>query len=831
MRSPLLSTTSDYNTTSVQADQGTDKDTDPVNAGQRLLEELGPLHRVALASTLKAGTGGTDLPAGTTRPARTHTVNTYDQGRPSDGTATVANQVTTVKISVFVDGYPSDGDVRTSTTTFDWVKGLATKQTTDPAGLAITTSTSYDAQGRVIKTSLPKSNGTDAGTTVTTYYSATGTGACNGHLDWADMVCSVGPAGAITGGGSNPSQLPTKTVEYDRWGSTAKVTETGNGTTRTTATSYDTAGRVKTVSITGGTGTAVPDTATTYDAANGDVATESTTAGTITHISDLLGREISYSDGAGNTTTTSYDQLGRPVKTTDSAPSTTTYTYDTAKDPRGLETSRTDSVAGTFSATYDADGDLATQAMPGGYTLTTGQDEAGQETSRVYTRDSDQTIVASDTADHTAQGQIVGETGSNGQTRDRTYTYDAVGRLTRADDTAPDGSCTRRDYTFDNNTAGNSNRTALAVATSDTGTACASTGATATSYTYDSADRLTTAGTVYDAFGRTTTQASGATIGYYTNDLVRTQTSGTNRQTWNLDAAGRLAAWTTETNTSGTWTQNASKTNHYGGDSDSPDWTQEDTGNLTRNVQGLGGDLDAITSATGAVVLQLTDIHGDTTVQLPLDTTQAPVALAYDEYGNPEDASTATRYGWLGSKQRSSETVTGATLMGVRLYDPTTGRFLSVDPVPGGSANAYEYCNGDPINRFDLDGRFWAFIKRHRMGLATAAFTIGCSVVTGGWGAFACAAGSGAALGALNYRWSTKKKKRHIGGYWAATWRGGRDGIGDHLLNPAGGHYLKKPGARFARRYTRYGYRTVRRAYRNGFRSGWRTYSNWNRRW
>ncbi|WP_340384637.1 hypothetical protein U5640_43000 [Streptomyces sp. SS7] len=40
------------------------------------------------------------------------------------------------------------------------------------------------------------------------------------------------------------------------------------------------------------------------------------------------------------------------------------------------------------------------------------------------------------------------------------------------------------------------------------------TGATATSYSYDSADRLTTSGTVYDAFGRTTTQASGATIGY-----------------------------------------------------------------------------------------------------------------------------------------------------------------------------------------------------------------------------------------------------------------------------------------------------------------------------
>lgn len=96
-------------------------------------------------------------------------------------------------------------------------------------------------------------------------------------------------------------------------------------------------------------------------------------------------------------------------------------------------------------------------------------------------------------------------------------------------------------------------------------------------------------------------------------------------------------------------------------------------------------------------------------MQLPVDTSQPPTAFAYDEYGTPEGDTNITRYGWLGGKERSSETGTGATLMGVRLYDPTTGRFLSVDPVPGGSADAYEYCGGDPINRYDLDGRFWGF--------------------------------------------------------------------------------------------------------------------------
>jgi hypothetical protein len=74
------------------------------------------------------------------------------------------------------------------------------------------------------------------------------------------------------------------------------------------------------------------------------------------------------------------------VKTTDSAPSTTTYTYDPGIDPRGMETSRTDSVAGTFSSTYNADGDLVTEALPGGYTLTIGRDETGTENSRTPVR-------------------------------------------------------------------------------------------------------------------------------------------------------------------------------------------------------------------------------------------------------------------------------------------------------------------------------------------------------------------------------------------------------------------------------------------------------------
>lgn len=43
-------------------------------------------------------------------------------------------------------------------------------------------------------------------------------------------------------------------------------------------------------------------------------------------------------------------------------------------------------------------------------------------------------------------------------------------------------------------------------------------------------------------------------------------------------------------------------------------------------------------------------------------------------------------------------------LTGARPYDPTLGRFLSVDPIDGGSLNAYDYAGQDPINGYDLAG-------------------------------------------------------------------------------------------------------------------------------
>jgi RHS repeat-associated protein len=52
---------------------------------------------------------------------------------------------------------------------------------------------------------------------------------------------------------------------------------------------------------------------------------------------------------------------------------------------------------------------------------------------------------------------------------------------------------------------------------------------------------------------------------------------------------------------------------------------------------------------------------------------------------------------------------TGFYWLGARYYEPTSGRFLSADPMGhAASPSLYDFCSGDPLNRWDPDGRFWS---------------------------------------------------------------------------------------------------------------------------
>jgi YD repeat-containing protein len=140
--------------------------------------------------------------------------------------------------------------------------------------------------------------------------------ACGNKPEWAGNLCVTRAAGAVAG--HNPARrtnsLPVRrVVSYTRHGDEAVVTETAAGKTRTTTTTHDAATRAISKAITSNEG-----------------------------------RLVSYTDADGGTTATEFDRFGKQVKVSDPT-GHHTYAYDRSAEPRGLLTSVTDSVAGTFS--------------------------------------------------------------------------------------------------------------------------------------------------------------------------------------------------------------------------------------------------------------------------------------------------------------------------------------------------------------------------------------------------------------------------------------------------------------------------------------------------
>jgi len=248
-------------------------------------------------------------------------------------------------------------------------------------------------------------------------------------------------------------------------------------------------------------------------------------------------------------------------------------------------------------------------------------------------------------------------------------------------------------------------------------------------HTYDEADRLTDPGYTYDGFGRTTTvpgrdagglgtQASGTrpdlTAGYYTTDLVASLTQAGTTKTYSLDPLRRTRV-TTTSGSSTTTVQHYADSTAAGSEAASWVETTGSTPGWTRNISGPDGLLAATQDKTGTTTLLLTDLS-DSVVGSQTDVTGSyPAGLIDDtEYGTPRPDPNGTphttagpdTYSWLGGHRRDQDTLGDVTLMGQRLYNPVLGRFLQTDPVPGGSANDYDYANQDPVNGMDLSGQF-----------------------------------------------------------------------------------------------------------------------------
>jgi RHS repeat-associated protein len=682
--------------------------------GTLLLDERGPVHAVRLE---------TGAEAGTVVQARGYRVIQYDKDAPEPKEGETWPLLPTSETTGALAG-GKVLDQQTVEYRYDWPLREATETIRDPEGLKIKSISAYDPFTSLpIERRQPKDAiSAGAGTTKIVYYKAGLGGSANCEVTiYAGLPCKVEPAAQPASG---PKLPITRYVSYTALGRPTEVIEETTGSTpgtRTTTNSYDSAGRLTSKQIAGG-GTQIPKVETIYDATKGLPTTRRFVCPiseplcdkeTITATYDALGRVTAYQDADGNEAKTTYDINGR-LATVNDGKGTQTFGYDPAS---GMLVTLADSMAGTFTASYDADGRMIKRGLPNGLTAETVFNAGGAPTDLTYTKASNCgtscTWLDSEVS-RSISGRILTENGSLGTEK---YSYDRVGRLTQTEETPAGSGCTTRSYAFD----ANSNRTSKTTRQPGVGGVCATSGGTTQTYGYDGADRLEGAGLVYDAFGRITTLPSGFAGGgnlvtsYFSNDKVATQSQGGVTNTFALDAELRQRQRTQGVGLEGV------EVFHYADGSDSPAWTQLG-GNWTRNITGIGGELVAVAKSGSPTRLQLSNLHGDivaTASTNPSDT-QLSLTARTDEFGNPLSG-TPDRFGWMGGAQRRTEFPSGVIQMGARSYVPAIGRFLSTDPIAGGSANAYDYANADPVNQFDPSG-----MKPHANGCDSGA--VGCQV-------------------------------------------------------------------------------------------------------
>ncbi len=584
-------------------------------------------------------------------------------------------------------------------------EGSGEGQLKKPRGIAINSSDGVyvvDAGNQRVEewtAPQPKSSAHD---TQTIYYSAAANEtykACGEHPEWAELPCQTQPAAQPETG----QQLPVTTYTYNMWDEPEKTTETVGSTTRTKTATYDEAGRPKTTTTSSTVGTALPTVAEEYNTETGALEKQSTTTEgktkTITNTYNTLAQLIAYTDADESTSTYEYDVDGRIHKTNDGK-GTQTDIYNTTT---GTLTELFDSSVKSmiFTATYDVEGNMLTESYPNGMSANYTYNPSGTATALEYkktTHCTEKCTWFSDTVVPSIHDQWLSQTSTFSS---QAYTYDAAGRLIQVQNTPVGKGCTTRVYAYDEDT----NRTSLTTREPNSKGECTTTGGTVEKHSYDEADRLTDTGTSYNTFGNITalpaSDAGGSelTSTYYTDNQLATQTQNGETIGYNLDPAGR----TRETVSTGKSTSDV--ISHYAGPGNSPAWTTNTSGEWTRNIPGIGGTLAAIQNNGETPVLQLTNLHGDIIATAYKSETATELASKADttEFGVPS-VSAPPKYSWLGAIELPTELPSGIIAMGARSYVPQLGRFLQPDPVPGGSANAYAYTYGDPVNTTDPTG-------------------------------------------------------------------------------------------------------------------------------
>lgn len=326
-------------------------------------------------------------------------------------------------------------------------------------------------------------------------------------------------------------------------------------------------------------------------------------------------------------------------------------------------------------------------------------------------------------------GNLTRETTTRGGTTSETqcYGYDTLARLTQAW-TAID-NCAANPSTNNGATVGDALGAASAYwttwqldavgnRTSQVQHGLSGAANTTTTYTYPTPGP--TAVRPHAATGTATTGPAGnsaTSYGYDNAGNTTTRNLPTGNQSLTWDHRGKLATVTTPTGVTS-----------YLYDADGNQMIRRDPGRTTLYIPGeelvldttsnvvsgsrfyplIGGGQAVRTGSTSnAFRYELTDHHGTGTVSLD-HTAQNPIWRQSSPYGEPrgpQPGSWPTAHGFLNKPTNPN---TGLTDIGARKYDPTLGKFISVDPILDAANpqqwNAYSYASNNPTTYSDPTG-------------------------------------------------------------------------------------------------------------------------------
>ncbi len=434
----------------------------------------------------------------------------------------------------------------------------------------------------------------------------------------------------------------------------------------------------------------------------------------------LLETQTATIKGEEKTTTSKYNALGQMTEYTDADSAKTTYKYagpegdyllEEAKDGSAEGTGRqiysydettklmtklVDSAAGTFTASYNTEGQLQNEVYPNGMCANYTYNQIAEATRVEYIKTTNcaeekPAVWYYDERTPSVRGEMMSQISSLAAD---TYGYDQAGRLTEAHETPSGEGCVTRLYAYDEE----SDRVSQATAKPNSKGECTSEGAVVQAHNYDEAGRLTDEGITYDAFGNITklpeadAEKHALTTSFYVTNAVAAQEQNGVKNEYELDPLGRTLQTTTGT------TRTIS---HYDGPGEAVAWTcQATTGSeacekekWTRNIPGIDGTLDATQSSGSEPILQLHDLQGDVVATAALSPSETKLLSTYNstEFGVPNKEKEPPTFAWLGANDISKSLASGVITYGATSYVPQAGEALqseTVQPIGEGSSGA-----------------------------------------------------------------------------------------------------------------------------------------------